>query len=71
MERRALEEIARHPDGCGEATLLADSFTIEQLSGLLIGGFATIERRRANVDGRNQLVLWMQITAAGRQAIAE
>jgi hypothetical protein len=65
LERRALEEIASHPDGCAEATLLADGFTIEHLSGPLIGGFATIERRRADVDGLNQLVLWMQITDAG------
>jgi hypothetical protein len=27
-ERRALEELARHPDGCAEAALVADGSTI-------------------------------------------
>ena len=70
-ETRSLEALARAPDGCAEAVLLADGFTIKQLSGLLIDGFATLERRRANVGGRERPVFWMQITAAGRKAIAE
>jgi hypothetical protein len=41
------------------------------LSGLVVDGYATLERRRATVGGRERLVLWMQITEAGRQAIAE
>jgi hypothetical protein len=51
--------------------LLTDGFTIKQLSGLVIDGFATLERRRTNVGGRERPVLWMQITDAGRKAIAE
>jgi hypothetical protein len=70
-ETRSLGALARAPDGCAEAVLLADGFTIKQLSGLVIEGFATLERRRTNVGGRERLVLWMQITEAGRQAIAE
>jgi hypothetical protein len=37
----------------------------------VIDGFATLERRRTNVGGRERPVLWMQITKAGRKAIAE
>jgi hypothetical protein len=71
-ETRSLEALARATDGCAEAVLLADGLTIKQLSGLVINGFATLERRRANVGGRGERpVLWMQITEAGRKAIAE
>jgi hypothetical protein len=69
-ETRSLEALARAPDGCAEAVLLADGFTIKQLSGLVIDGFATLERRCTNVGDRERPVLWMQITEAGRQAIA-
>jgi hypothetical protein len=68
---RSLEALARDPDGCAEAVLLADGFTIKLLSGLVIDGFATLERRRTNVRGRERPVLWMQITEAGRQAISD
>jgi hypothetical protein len=70
-ETRSLEALARAPDGCAEAVLLADGFTIRQLSGLVIDGFATLERRRINVGGRERPVFWMQITGAGRKAMAE
>jgi hypothetical protein len=71
VQTRSLDALARAPDGCAEAVLLADGFTIKQLSGLVIDGFATLERRRTNVGGRERPVLWMQITDAGRKAIAE
>ena len=70
-ETRSLEAPARAPDGCAEALLLADGFTIKQLSGLVIDGLATLERRLANVGGRERPVFWVQITAAGQKAIAE
>jgi hypothetical protein len=41
-ERRALNLLARHPDGCDEAVLLADGVTVGQLAGLVIDGFATM-----------------------------
>jgi hypothetical protein len=70
-ETRSLEALARAPDGCAEAALLANGLTIRQLSGLVIDGLATLERRRTNVGGRGERpVLWMKITAAGRKAIA-
>jgi hypothetical protein len=60
-ERRALNVLARHHDGCEEADFLADGFTIRQLAGLVIDGFATLERKGT--------LLWMRITEAGQKAI--
>jgi hypothetical protein len=37
-ELRALGGLARCPDGCAEAVLIADGSTIRQLSGLVIDG---------------------------------
>jgi hypothetical protein len=68
-ETRSLEALARAPDGCAEAALLANGLTIKQSSGLVIDGFATLERRRTNIGGRERPVLWMQITEEGRKAI--
>ena len=59
LERQALDVLARHPDGCAEAVLLADGFTLDLLSGLVIDGYATLERKDA--------LLWMRITEAGRR----
>jgi hypothetical protein len=70
-ERRALDELARHPDGCAEALLLSAGSTIRQLSGLIIDGYAGLERKRVQDGGREKTFLWMQITEAGRDAIAE
>jgi hypothetical protein len=69
--RQALEELALHPDGCVEANLLADGFSIAQLSGLVIDGYATLQRKRRDVGCREQMVLWIEITEEGRKAIAE
>jgi hypothetical protein len=69
-ERRALNELARHPEGCAEALLLSDGATIRQLSGLVIGGYAGLERKSVRSGDREKTVLWMQITEAGRNAIA-
>ena len=70
-ECRALNLLAGHSDGCDEAVLLADGFTIRQLAGLVIDGFATGSVARVALDGREKPVVWMKITEAGRQAIAE
>jgi hypothetical protein len=65
-ERRALNLLAGHSDGCDEAVLLADSFTIRQLAGLVIDGFATGSVARAVApDGREKPVVWMKISEAG------
>jgi hypothetical protein len=69
-QRRALEMLA-HQDGCAEAVLLADGFSIDQLAGLVVEGYAVMQRRRVDISGRMRTVVWMQITEAGRKAIAE
>jgi hypothetical protein len=70
-QRRALDELARHPEGCAEALLLSDGSTIRQLSALVIDGYAGLQRKRVHVGGRETTVLWMQITETGRKAVEE
>jgi hypothetical protein len=70
-ERRALNLLAGHSDGCDEAALLADGITVGQLAGLVIDGFATMRPTLVPLDGREKSVIWMKISEAGRQAIAE
>jgi hypothetical protein len=70
-QRCALHTLARHRAGCAEAVLSADGFSVYQLVILVIDGFATMQRRRAIIGGRDRAVCWLQITEAGRQAIAE
>jgi hypothetical protein len=41
--QRALAVLERHDDGCPEAELLAEGFSVEQLSGLTIDGLTKIE----------------------------
>jgi DNA-binding MarR family transcriptional regulator len=65
--RRALRILARHLDGCAEAVLLAEGFSIGQLAELALEGLA--ETRRAQVGSRHRV--WIKITEAGRKAIAE
>jgi hypothetical protein len=69
-QRRTLEMLA-HQDGCAEAVLLADGFSIDQLAGLVVQGFAVMQRRRVDISGRMRTVVWMQITEAGRKAITD
>jgi hypothetical protein len=56
-ERRALEALARHPDGCDEAVLLADGFTVGQLAGLVIDGLATMRPTNIPLDARQKPVI--------------
>ena len=69
-QRRILQTLA-HQDGCAEAVLLADGFSIDQVAGLVVQGHAVMQRRRVEISGRMRTVVWMQITDAGRSAIAE
>ena len=68
-QRRAVEMLVRQPDACSEAQLYASGFSFVQLARLLIDGYATVERKRINVGGRERSVPWLQITDAGRKAI--
>ena len=69
-ERRALEALGCHPDGCDEAVLLADGATVGQLAGLVIDGLATMQATHLPLNGREKPVLWMKITDTGRNALA-
>jgi hypothetical protein len=70
-QRRALRRLARRPDGCAEAELLVDDFTIGQLTDLVIDGLATGTVAGTALDGRETPVVWMKITKVGRKAIGE
>jgi hypothetical protein len=70
-QRRVLHVLARHADGCAEAVLLADGLSVSQLVILVIEGFATMQRKRADVGGRHKRVVWLQISDAGQRAVEE
>jgi hypothetical protein len=58
---RALRVLARHPNGCTEATLLKLDFTVGQLSYLVYAGLAKLRR-----PGATTMAFRVKITTAGR-----
>jgi hypothetical protein len=60
---RALRVLARFPNGCTEALMLAEGFTVTFLAGLVFHGLAM-----ADLDTKH--VVWIQITDLGREALA-
>lgn len=68
---RALRLLARSPNGCTEALMLAHGFSIEMLTMLLSQRLARADAHSMRAGERPITVVWMQITAAGRTAIAE
>jgi hypothetical protein len=66
-QRRALRLLAHRLDGCAEAVLLAEGFSIGQLAVLVIDGFAKMR----TVTRFSLKVAWMEITDDGQKAIAE
>jgi hypothetical protein len=60
---RALELLARYPNGCSEALMLAHGFTVVFLAALVRGRLAT-----AGLNATH--VVWIQITDLGREALA-
>lgn len=70
-QRRALEVLSRHPEGCAEAVLLADGLHAGLLTVLVFDGLAEMQRIVTDIGGRQRTVTWMKITPAGREAIAE
>jgi hypothetical protein len=69
-ERRALQLLARSPNGCTEALMLAHRFTIDALAEMAVDGLLTIEADREDEHGQRK-VARMQITPAGRRAITD
>jgi hypothetical protein len=66
---RALRILARSPNGCTEALMLAYHFTIDMLTELAVDGLLTAHQE--HVVGRPEMVVRMQITPAGRREIGE
>jgi hypothetical protein len=66
-ERRALEALARHLDGCDEAVLLADGITVGQLAGLVIDGLATMRATLVPLNGREKSVIWIRSRMPGKR----
>jgi hypothetical protein len=68
---RALRLLARHHDGCAETVLLEQGFSYDQLGDLVFDGLAKMQPSITYEGGRERIVVWTTITAAGRKAIAE
>jgi hypothetical protein len=68
-QRRALRILARSPNGCTVALMLAYRFTDDTLAELMVNGLLTA--RYEHAVGRAEMVVRMQITAAGRREIGE
>jgi hypothetical protein len=60
---RALQLLARYPNGCTEALMLAHGFTVVFLAWLVRGRLVTAELNATHV-------VWMRITDLGREALA-
>jgi hypothetical protein len=69
-QRRALRLLARSPNGCTEALLMAHAFEIAMLGTLVLGGLAVAVDHSTMAGRRRIKVTWLRITAAGRKAIA-
>jgi hypothetical protein len=69
-QRRALRLLARSPTGHTEAMLQAHGFTNQMLATLVRDGFAAATLQTVHLGKRPLEVVRMQITDAGRQAIA-
>jgi hypothetical protein len=67
--QRALRLLAKAPNGCTEALMLAHGFTSELLDRLVVEGVATMERRRMRAGRRRIEATWLMITDAGRRAM--
>jgi hypothetical protein len=68
-QRRALDLLARHPSGCSEQVLLAEGFTVGQLTALVMDGFARMEHTVVRDGEREKIAALIQITEAGRKVI--
>jgi hypothetical protein len=71
QQRRVLRLLARYPEGCAAALMLAHGFTIDMLADLAVSGLLTIDTRQEQVGGRQKAVVRMQISHAGRRELGE
>jgi hypothetical protein len=63
--RRALELLATSPDGCTEALLFANDFTIEMLLDLLRAGLVSATPERMMADDKQVEVARLRLTEEG------
>jgi|SoiMetStandDraft_2_1073263.scaffolds.fasta_scaffold1332125_1 hypothetical protein len=68
--RQALELLVACPDGCAEGILFANGFKPDLLLDLLRLGLAYAQAERTVTDGTTKEVARLQITEAGRDALA-
>ena len=68
-QRRALGVLARHPNGCPEQVLLAEGFSVGQLTALVMDGYARMQHTVPPGDGK--IAALMRITEAGRKVLKE
>jgi hypothetical protein len=70
-QRRALRLLARSPNGCTEALLMAHGFESVVLGDLVLKGLAVAVGHSTMAGRRRIKVKWLRITAVGRKAIVE
>jgi hypothetical protein len=68
---RALLLLARNPNGCTEAVLMAHGFPTEMLEELLTTGLVKASPEEMRIARRRRKVVCFQITEVGRKAAAE
>jgi hypothetical protein len=69
-QRRALQLLARSPNGCTEALMMAHGFPMDMLGKLVLDGLA-VAMDHSTMAGRRRIkVTWLRITEAGRKEIA-
>jgi hypothetical protein len=69
-QRRALEMLAGSPNGCTEATLRAHGFGVGLLAGLVRAKLAIAKPEHVKAGGRTVSFVRIEITEAGRRALA-
>jgi hypothetical protein len=65
---RALQVLAGYPSGCAETVLLELGFSYDQLGVPVFNGLATMQPSVTHDGGREKMVVWVNITGAGRRA---
>jgi hypothetical protein len=70
-QRRALRFLAGSRTGCAQALLLAHGISGDILDALVLQRMAKAKPSRRRVGSRDKTVVWMEITKAGLQALAE
>jgi hypothetical protein len=69
--QRALGILARSPNGCAEADMLAYGFKCALLADLVQNGLVTANPQDTREGRHSVTVAWITITDAGRKAIAD